>query len=445
MTSPSGRTGPPREPVRRPPGVTGGVQTLTTSTARAEVPPAADRGDAPEIRRVVRQRVVTRRRARRRAVYLQAGFSLLALVVLVALVLVGWRSAMRITGGRDELVTDPEAPGFVAEVRPTPVDLVAVTGDGDELISMLLVVSTSGRQTAVPLSPQLALWDFEGSPPAAAQDVFADGGIDALRLRLGADLGFGTTGGLVVPGAALVQLASTVGPLTIQLSDDVFAGGPEDDPDDAELRYAAGDLDVEPEAVDDFLAFAGYKEPDPNRALRSGELWQALLEGVDPVSAAALGDEEDVVAFAELFTSMAEGDVSFEVVPTSALDLYISPPRTIHRVDEEAMADWASTHVPFPVAAYPGQLASVAVLDGTGSDGAIEAVSPDIVSAGAQISLTGNAESFDVATSRVEYGAGEAQRAAEEIADVLGVGARQVDEQRADVDVTVVVGKDLVG
>jgi hypothetical protein len=111
MTSPSGRTGPPREPVRRTPGVTGGVATLTTTTARAEAPAPADQGDAPEIRRVVRQRVATRRRARRRAVYVQAGFSLVALVVLVALVWVGWRSAMRITGGHDDVVTDPDAPG----------------------------------------------------------------------------------------------------------------------------------------------------------------------------------------------------------------------------------------------------------------------------------------------------------------------------------------------
>ena len=445
MTSPSGRTGPPGEPVRRPPGATGGVETLTAATVRAEAPAAAERGDAPEIRRVVRQRVAKRRRARRRAVYLQSGFSLLALVVLVALVWVGWRSAMRITGGRDELVTDPEAAGYVAEVRPTPVDLVAVTGDGGELISMLLVVSTPGRSSAVPLSPQLTLWDFEGAPPGSAQEIFADGGLEALRLRLGADLGFGTTGGVVVPGSALVQLASTVGPLTIDLSDDVFAGEPDAEPDDVELRYPAGELELEPEVVDDFLAFGGYREADPNRALRSGEVWQALLEGVDPASAAALGDGEDLERFSELFGELSEGEVSFQVVPTTPLELYIVPPVTIHRLDAEAMPEWASTHVPFPVAAYPGQLASVAVLDGTGQDGAIETVSPEIVSAGAQISLTGNAESFDVATTRVEYGAGEARGAAEDIAEVLGVQAQQVEEQRADVDVTVVVGKDLLG
>jgi hypothetical protein len=332
----------------------------------------------------------------------------------------------------------------VAEVRPTPVDLVAVTGDGDELISMLLVVSTGGKQTAVPLSPQLVLSGFEGSPPGSSQEVFGDGGMEALRLRLGAELGFGTTDGLVVPGAALVQLASTVGPLTVELSDDVFAGAPDAEPDEVELQYRAGELEVEPEEVDDFLAFGGYREADPNRALRSGEMWQALLERVGPASATTLGSGDDLEAFAELFASLAGGEVSFEVVPTLPVEIFSASPVTIHRLDKEAMPTWASTHVPFPVAAFPGQLASVAVLDGTGSEGAIEAVSPDIVGAGAQIFLTGNAESFDVATSRVEYSAREARRAAEEIADALGAQAQQVDEQRADVDVTVVVGKDLV-
>ena len=197
--------------------------------------------------------------------------------------------------------------------------------------------------------------------------------------------------------------------------------------------------------VDDFLAFVGYREPDPNRALRSGEVWQALLEGVNPASAAARGDGEDLERFSELFGELAEGEVSFQVVPTTPLELYIVPPVTIHRLDAEAMPDWASSHVPFPVAAYPGQLASVAVLDGTGRDGAIETVSPEIVSAGAQISLTGNAESFDVATTRVEFQAEPAKGAAQDIAEALGVQAQKVDEQRADVDVTVVVGKDLLG
>ncbi len=445
MTSPSGRTGDPGEPVRRPPGATGGVETMTAATARAQAPRASGQADAPEIRRVVRQRVAKRRKARRRAVYVQTGFSVLALVVLVALVVVGCKSAMRITGGRDELVTDPEAPGYVAEVRPTPVELVAITGDGGELISMLLVVSTPGRSSAVPLSPQLTLWEFEDSPPGSAQEIFADGGLEALRLRLGADLGFGTTGGIVVPGSALVQLASTVGPLTVTLADDVFAGEPDADPDDVELQYASGELELEPEVVDDFLAFVGYREPDPNRALRSGEVWQALLERVNPASAAALGDGEDLERFAEMFGELAQGDVSFQVVPTTPLELYIVPPVVIHRLDEEAMPDWASAHVPFPVAAFPGQLASVAVLDGTGQDGAIEAVSPDIVSAGAQISLTGNAESFEVSATRVEYRSEQAKGAAEDIADALGVQAQQVEEMRADVDVTVVVGKDLLG
>ena len=166
---------------------------------------------------------------------------------------------------------------------------------------------------------------------------------------------------------------------------------------------------------------------------------------MNPASAAALGDGEDLERFAEMFGELAQGGVWFQVVPTTPLELYIVPPVVIHRLDEEAMPDWASAHVPFPVAAFPGQLASVAVLDGTGQDGAIETVSPEIVSAGAQISLTGNAESFEVAATRVEYRADQAKGAAQDIADALGVQAQKVEEMRADVDVTVVVGKDLLG
>src|SRR5690606_33209178 len=88
-----------------------------------------------EVRPVGRRRVAQRRRGLRRLTLAQAGFTLLAAAVLAGLVLLGWRSAMRITGGRDEVVTDPTAPGYVAEVLPTAVTLVAVTGDAGELIS----------------------------------------------------------------------------------------------------------------------------------------------------------------------------------------------------------------------------------------------------------------------------------------------------------------------
>ncbi|HLU43113.1 MAG TPA: LytR C-terminal domain-containing protein [Microthrixaceae bacterium] len=401
-----------------------------------------------EVRPVVRRRVAHRRRRLRRLTLAQAGFTLIAAVVLVALVWVGWRSAMRITGGRDELVTDPAAPGYVGEVLPTDVTLLAVTGDGGELISMLVLVDDEGASglTAVPMSPHLVLAGFEDGPAEAASSVFADGGIDVLQLRLGADLGFGSTDALVVPGAVLVELVRSVGPLTVHLADDVFEAPVDADPEDATLRYPAGEAVLEPEVVDDFLALSGYRELDPNRALRAGALWTAMLdafsEGVPPVT--PFGDAGDPERLATLLEAMATQRPEFRSIPMTPMQLSADPPVTLHRIDTEAMADWVASHVPFPSAAFPGQFATTAVLDGTGTEGAVRTVAPRVVRAGAQILLSGNADAFDVESTRVEYSREEVRPAAERIAEALGAEVVSVEGGRPDVDVTVVVGKDLL-
>lgn len=399
----------------------------------------------PEVRPVVRQRLAQRKRRRRRTMAVQVAFTVIALVVAVALVWTGWRSTLRITGGRNELVTDPAAPGYVAEVRSTPVSLVAVTGDAGELITLLMVISDPGTKaaTAVPISPLLTLWEFEGSPPANARTIFQDGRIDVLRLRLGAELGFGATDTMVVPGSALVRLAARSGAVTLSLPDDVFEGAADSQPEDTTIRYPAGELQLEPDQVDDFLAFDGYREPEPNRALRSGELWSALLDRADGVTAEDLGGS-DLQGFVELLELLGADDTTVQIAPTSQVVVPVVPPLTLYRIDADAMKDWAARHVPFPTAAYPGQRATVAVLDGTGQDGAIRSVAPRIVDADGEIALTGNAEGFDLATSRVEYQRPEAKSAAEDIASALGVPAARADDARSDVDVTVVVGKDLL-
>jgi hypothetical protein len=419
-----------------PPGATG----QTEAGVAGGVPPD---GGSSEYRPVVRQRAAVRKRRRRRVLVGQVVFTVVAAGLLVALVAVGWRSAMRITGGSDEIVTDPAAPGYVAEVRPTPVTLIAVTGDGEELIALLIVIDDPGTDgvTAVAMSPHTLLWDFEESGPKSAVNVFAEGGPDVLALRLGADLGFGSTETLVVPGSAVVELASGDGPVEISISDEVFSGEPDADPGDVELRYPSGRLELQPEEVDDFLAFTGYRESETARALRSAAVWEAVAGRV--VAEADVPDDEDLVAFVELLARLDEPSTTYQVVPMTPVPLNVAPPVTIYRIDSEAMPAWVARNVPFPKAAYPGQLATVALLDGSGDAAALSRVAPTVVGAGAEIALTGNAESFDIATTRVEYHREEANAAAEEIAAALGVTARAGD--RSSVDVTVVVGKDRAG
>jgi hypothetical protein len=410
--------------------------------------PGADGSAASQdagIRPVVRQRQIERRRSRRRKQVLavQAGLTALFVVALLALGLVGWRSAMRITGGSATVVTDPDAPGYVAPAKPTDVLLVAFEGEpteqGAQLATMLLVIEAAGTTTLVPVPSLTTLWEFEGAEPETAAAVFASGGIDVLRLRLGAELTFGTTEAITAPVGLIDDLAAAAGPITVALPDDVLEGT---SAEDATVRYAAGPLVLEPGQVGEFMSFYGLNESESNRALRLELAWEALADGLAASpsgSVAADGDDQERVA--EVFES-TEGELRFDLVPMSGLQLYVNPPVVLYTIDQEAMPAWVAAEVPFPVSAFPGQRARVELLNGTPDAAALQSVAPEIVSAGGEITFTGNAESFDVAASRVEYTSPDAASAAEEIAAALGVSATRSDDSVAEVDVVVVVGTD---
>jgi hypothetical protein len=419
-----------------------------------------DAGD-PVVQPVVRRRVARQRRKVRRLVGVQAGVTALFVVALVGLVLAGWNTALRITGGDSVEVTDPDAPGYVAAVRPTGVTLIAFTGEPvlvppadpatggvpsgattPSLATMLLVIERSGGdRTLVPIPASITLWDFEDSVPADATTVFASGGIDVLRLRLGADLTFGTTSAVTAPVSMLDDLAASVGPVTISLPDDVLQAGADGE---VMVRYPAGTLTLEPSAVAEFMSFPGLDESKANRALREQLVWEALLGAAGgsgaPLTIPTLG--EDAAAVAELIEDSVDPATRFELVPLTALPLFVDPPATIYRIDQAAMPTWVAAEVPFPVSAFPGQRARVELLNGTADDSALQLVAPTIVAANGEIAVTGNAESFDVAVSRVEYSSGKAQAAADQIAEALGVTATDTADLPADVDVVVVVGAD---
>ncbi len=411
--------------------------------------PAGDDGD---IRPVVRQRVSTRKKRRRRAVIVQSVFTLVAVVLLVGLATVGYRSTLKITGGRESEVTDPAAPGYVAEVRPTSVQLVAITGgpwrDGtpaDQVLAaaMLVIENAPDDVQVVPVSPSMTLNQFEDAPPASAETVFAEGDMDVLQVRLGAELTFGPTSTLTVPAAAIEALANQVGPITFQNADAVTLATFSSE---IIVQYPAGELTLNPAEVAEFVTVPGYMEDGSSRSLRTAAVWNELLRllaergGPDEITGV---DGEGVEEFSELIATFAATEVRFDLLPLVPVPAPDGGEAMTQGVDAASMPDWVSQHVSFPTSAFPGQRPTVALLNGTTDDQAARSLAPRIVAAGGEVALLGNAESFDLATSAVEYSTPEAKPAAEQIATELGLAATSVEPSPNNVDVEVKVGKDL--
>ncbi len=433
-------------------------------------PPTSDdwESDAGHNFQVVRASARLRRNRRRNrrvtivATVLTAAFA----VGMFALVYAGWRSTLRVTGGRERKVTDPAAPGYTAEAAPTPVQLLAVTNGDGGLNSLLLFIEGNGDApvTVVPISSSLTAWDYEEAGPMTLTDLFAEGGMDVLSLRLGVDLTFGVTSFAETPFSAFDPLLAQIGEISIELSDNVYGL---DENGEKYVRYPAGALTLQPPEVAEFLSFSGFMELEVNRNLRAKSVWTQIFDRIASGDAALeLPDavDEGVPLLVGLRDSDAKagravsngdaGDGSeprasrryaIEFLPTKDIPLYVSPPVVLDRVDADSMPNWVTRFVPFPISAYPGQRWVVSLLNGTSDQGVIRAVAPRVVSAGGAIGLTGNADSFDTEKSIVEYSNDAAQVAAETVAAQFGVTPTRVELMPSGIDVTVVVGKDLLG
>ncbi|CAB4539526.1 unannotated protein [freshwater metagenome] len=427
------------------------------STLAPEQPPSepAASNSQPVVRSAMRQRKAQKRR--KRATVIQGVLSAVFVLALILLGFIGWNSALKITGGRVSEVTDPAAPNFIAKVEPTNVELVAVTAPDGSLVTMFFLLSDpagkskgpeAASNTVVAMSSGLILWEFEDAPPDSAGNIYASGGIDALSLRLGADSSFGSTSTSEVPSTVIDELAAAAGPITLELPDNVL--GP-DETGATVVKYPAGALVLQPDQVTEFLGFRGTDEQELTRSLRLEQLWTklfAVLGATESPTKSSIvlpaSASTGLKSFGDLLGQMSSAQISFTNLPTKEVVLNTSPPVMLNQIDELAIPGWVGEFVPFPVSAYPGQRATVSMLNGTTDKRLSNLVAPKVVAGGGQISLAGNAGSFDMTTSKVEYTEIGSKSAAEAIAQQLGLPATLGADPNSNVDVTVTMGQDLL-
>ena len=410
-------------------------------------PSATDGGSPRVVRGVARQRKAARRK--RRATSVVAALTVVFVVTVSVLGIAGWRATMRITGGQAVKITDPAAPAYTAEARPTDVQLLALTTPDGSLATLLMLSGGAGltEPVAVPVSAGLVVWEFEDAGPATLRDLFADAGVDVVALRLGVDLTFGIESSASMPITDMEPLFRAMGPIEVDLPDIVYGV---DEAGERTIHYEAGPMTLEPSQIGEFLSFTGDGEAELNRGLRLKPVWEKII--------AAYREHPDVIKTepkvsenVSLWGELAESknkdidlDKMVQLVPTKVIPLYTSPPVYLDQVDGDAMPAWTASHVPFPSAAFPGQRVVVNLLNGTKDKAVLKRVSPRIISSGGTIGMTGNAASFDTANTEVTYSNPAADERAQAIAAELGTTATKVELLPSGVDVQVTVGKDLL-
>jgi LytR cell envelope-related transcriptional attenuator len=380
-----------------------------------------------------------------------------------------------------EPATGPDEPGYQAYVVATPTLAVLQSGEDGELAAAALLSLRPGDEGgAVTLVPVATLVteqepgsgdegtdDAEGSEGtgddatttttaessgttqpdvagATVAEAYEDGGVESALAALGAVLGVAVDDAIELDAGAWSSLVEPTGPVTLTL-------------DEAVGVWPSGEVSLPPEQVGAFLAYGGDDADDAARAVRQATFWSAWLEQVGTAGDEALPTdaEGDLARFVASIAREPSTDV-LPVVPSEAGGGTLEP-------DPGPASELIARAVPYPLSPAPGVRVRVRLLNGTRDPDLTADVVPDLVAAGAEITIAGNAPAFDVTETTYTYDDPDDQADAERFAEVLGVGEvvegdqvsvttersgsattlAAADAPEDEIDMTIVLGSDV--
>lgn len=402
-----------------------------------EVPGSADAG-GPRRREL--------RRLRRRHRVASAVFSVGTLAALAGFVFLGWdgyRTTRNIRGGIERTgISDPAAPGFQAEVKPTPTELVLLLDGGEHLTdAQLLVSGPNGIGGAVVFVPGSTLIQAPDVAGATLSQLYDLGGSAEVHKRVEAILGFAALTLTEVNSSQVGSLIASSGPITITNPDDLYqvSGSGE-----REQRFAAGPLTLTGDDLATYLTLEVPGEAATNRSARSQLVWEAWFKAVRGARADA-PDDPVVSGLSRTVAGLAGGTTSFLQLPLTRVVIPDEKMGVLYLPDPQATAERVGPLVPFPASAFPGQRIRVRVLQATAGVPIDVVVTKPLVAAGAEIVVIGNADSFGSRPSSVAYREPALADKATAMATAAGVRSAPVEDPSMpeNIDVSIVLGTDL--
>lgn len=339
-------------------------------------------------------------------------------------------------------VEDPAAPGFLAFATPTPTLLIAHVDADDALIGVTVLARTSldAGGSLVVFSPNMLL-DLD-QRAVVLRELYAAEGAEALERAIGEYMGFGFTENepTIMSTERLGLFLLPVEPISFFLTDDLVRI----DADGAgEVVYESGFGQFTGVELAEIYEWRNPAELDDGRFTRQRAVWEAWL--------AAIRDADDLIAATLPFNeglppylrALGTGVADLEVVPARPVDLNTADP---FYWLAEGREDWPREKglemVPLPIGYAPGVWPSVQLLDGTGDADNRARYLPAVVAAGAEITVIGNAASFDVAETFVAYHDAADVDRAEALGNALGIPVVFEEDLDQPAELTVTVGLD---
>ncbi|HEX4904566.1 MAG TPA: LCP family protein [Acidimicrobiales bacterium] len=365
------------------------------------------------------------RRRRRRAARRRRGWRLVASAVGVVFGLavlggLAWTVAGLFDGDDDD--GSPRAGDDVSRTGGPGPALAVLTDDAGRLYGITLLVPAADTIVHVPPG---TLVEVPSLGLASLQEAAEAGGDDLLRQSLENLLGARLDEVIDVDPARLAAMLTDAGPLDVAVADPVQARSASGR---VEVLIPSGSFTILPENALGFLEPVGDGSA-LERIVRHQLFWSAYLAAVDDT-------QSDAVA------ALSGVDARHRVLPVEVVSEVEG--EELYRVDADGLDELVRRVLP-DAAPPDGTRIRVRILNGAGTPGLAQEVQPLLVDIGAEVTLSGNADRFDYATTQVVYYEDEDLESARAVAEALGVG--EVVKSRtplAVVDVTVVVGADFL-
>jgi hypothetical protein len=313
-------------------------------------------------------------------------------------------------------------------------------GDGELVSVAMLAIGSSDDGGAVILVPASTVARANGSVKPGSDesstmaDVYRQAGASGVVAAVADRLDVAIPEHLEVDDRRWASLVAPVAPLELQLATSVG-------------DWRAGDISLAADDVGPFLRARAAGESEVQRIDRQADFWTAWLPLVRDVGVDALPGESDA-GVGRFVRGLADGSPSIVPLPGEVFggDGSVAEKFGPHY---ERLAELVARAVPYPVSPSPGRRIRVRLLNGTTDPGLTSAAANRLVRGGAEITIVGNAPTFDETETLMLYGRPDQRNMALWLATGFGGGRMELDQAASgeatdddEIDVTVILGAD---
>jgi hypothetical protein len=373
----------------------------------------------------------------------RVGFTV-ALLVLVGAIPVlaraGYEAVTTSTDGRfGGRSVGPTDPGYEELVSSTPTALV-VQKDAEGAPVSLTLLSLSGDAGGgsvifVPLAAEIPTPGFGIERIGGAYGTTDDParGIELVAAQTAQVLNVGIDEVFELDDRGWSQVVAPVAPLGFTNPAPLDLG---------EGVLEAGRVDLPADLIGPYLGTLREGDDELDRADRQELLWRSWL------SAVAASDRPDVLpgetssGIGLFVRTLAAGNVAYATLPGET-----DPETGAYVPDVDAVVDLVVDAVPIPDPASPGSRPRVRLLNGVGPEPVPVAITRQVVGSSGTVAILGNASSFERDETTIVFADPEQEAYATVLlAELGGSGeARLEREADEDVELTVVLGRDVLG